>query len=209
MRLPVLPYSYAKRWSATLLHLAIVLFLASCASQRRAVRHPSVRQPSVRHSPAKQRHAVRQPSSAEQPRAKNAKRKRLRVGAEDERVQQVIATARTYMGTPYRWGGTTRTGMDCSGLLVTTFRSCGLNLPRTSAEQSETGRLVSIYEVVPGDLVFFATKGRRVSHVGMVTEVRGKHNIQFIHASSSLGVIESNLFSDYYQKNFVKARRPF
>ena len=113
------------------------------------------------------------------------------------------------MGTPYRWGGTTRTGMDCSGLLVTSFRSCGLALPRTSAEQSETGRLVSIYDVAPGDLVFFATKGRRVSHVGMVTEVRGKHDVQFIHTSSSLGVIESNLFSDYYRKNFVKARRPF
>ena len=99
--------------------------------------------------------------------------------------------------------------MDCSGLLVTAFRRCGMELPRTSAEQGETGRLVSLYQVVPGDLVFFATKGRRVSHVGMVTEVRGKHDVQFIHASSSLGVVESNLFSDYYRKNFVKARRPF
>ena len=99
--------------------------------------------------------------------------------------------------------------MDCSGLLVTAFRHGGIELPRTSAEQSKTGSLVSLHEVTPGDLVFFALRGRRVSHVGMVTEVRGKKDVRFIHASSSLGVIESNLFSDYYRKNFVKARRPF
>ncbi len=92
---------------------------------------------------------------------------------------------------------------------MTAFRRSGIDLPRTSAEQSKTGSLVSLHEVVPGDLVFFALRGRQISHVGMVTEVRGKKDVRFIHASSSLGVIESNLFSDYYRKNFVKARRPF
>jgi cell wall-associated NlpC family hydrolase len=127
----------------------------------------------------------------------------------NEQARVTIQEARSFIGTPYRWGGTSRAGMDCSGLLVTAFRRSGIELPRTSAEQSETGRLVSLYEVTPGDLVFFALRGRQISHVGMITEVRGKKDVRFIHASSSLGVIESNLFSDYYQKNFVKARRPF
>ncbi len=99
--------------------------------------------------------------------------------------------------------------MDCSGLLVTAFRRGGIALPRTSAEQSKTGRLVNLHEVTPGDLVFFAPRGRQISHAGMVTEVRGKKDVRFIHSSSSLGVIESNLFSDYYRRSFVKARRPF
>jgi cell wall-associated NlpC family hydrolase len=128
----------------------------------------------------------------------------------NERVRITIQEARSFIGTPYRWGGTNRTGLDCSGLLVTAFRRSGIALPRTSVEQSKTGRLVSLHEVTPGDLVFFALQGRRrISHVGLVTEVRGKKDVRFIHASSSLGVIESNLFSDYYRKNFVKARRPF
>ena len=184
------------------MHLLLLLLLAGCASQRRAVRHPSVKRPAIReHQAAIQKPAVRR-AEAKLPRSSPIKVK-------DERALRVIEAARAYTGTPYRWGGTTRAGMDCSGLLVTAFRSCGMELPRTSSEQSETGRLVSIYQVVPGDLVFFATKGQRISHVGLVTEVKGKDNVQFIHASSSLGVIESNLFSDYYRKNFVKARRPF
>ena len=189
-------------WLAKVCYVLFVLLLAGCAAQRKAVRHPSVQRPTAQ----KHRPAVRKPPARK---ATTKLPKKSPVKIKDERALRVIEAARAYTGTPYRWGGTTRAGMDCSGLLVTAFRSCGMNLPRTSAEQGETGRLVSIYQVVPGDLVFFATKGRRISHVGMVTEVRGKHDIQFIHASSSLGVVESNLFSDYYRKNFVKARRLF
>lgn len=197
-----------KRGSATLPSLIIVMLLASCTAQRHAVRKAvrpsaqSVKQAAVYRPPARKAEApVRK--------AKAKRREEPLTKSKDERQHNVIRAARTYTGTPYRWGGTTRAGMDCSGLLVTSFKSCGLELPRTSAEQSKAGRLVSIYDVAPGDLVFFATKGRRISHVGMVTEIRGKEDVQFIHASSSLGVVESNLFSDYYRKNFVKARRLF
>lgn len=126
-------------------------------------------------------------------------------------VDKIIQTARSFTGTPYKWGGTTRAGMDCSGLLVISFRSAGITLPRTSAAQSKYGKNVSIHDLQPGDLVFF-TAGKysgKITHVGMVTEVKGRDNVTFIHASSSLGVIENNLFSDYYRNIFAKAVRPF
>ncbi len=125
--------------------------------------------------------------------------------------QQVVSAARSYMGVPYKWGGTSRAGMDCSGLLITSFRTAQIELPRTSADQSKYGKKVSLHELQPGDLVFFAAKkGRgKITHVGLVTEVRGKKEVMFIHSSSSLGVVENNLYSDYYRKIFIKAQRPF
>lgn len=125
------------------------------------------------------------------------------------RIETVIKKARSYTGTPYKWGGTTRSGMDCSGLLLNSFNAIDYKIPRTSAEQSKIGKKVSKGDIKPGDLVFFATgkKKRKITHVGLVTEVKGKDHIKFIHASSSVGVTESNLTSDYYKKKFRQARR--
>ncbi len=125
------------------------------------------------------------------------------------RTETVIKTARSYTGTPYKWGGTSRSGMDCSGLLLNSFKSINYDIPRTSAEQSKVGKKVSKSDIKKGDLVFFATgkKKRKVTHVGLVTEVKGKGYIKFIHASSSIGVTESSLTSDYYKKRFRYARR--
>lgn len=121
----------------------------------------------------------------------------------------MIQTARTFTGTPYKWGGTTRSGMDCSGLLINSFRAINITLPRESADQAQMGEKLKMKELKPGDLVFFATgkKRRQVTHVGLVTEVKGKENVKFIHASSSLGVIETNLYTDYYLKRFRFGRR--
>ena len=128
----------------------------------------------------------------------------------NKKIDKVIRTARSYRGTPYRWGGTTRIGMDCSGLLCTSFKAIDVNLPRTSNEQSEFGHKVRPRELRPGDLVFFgASRGsREISHVGMITDVKGREEVYFIHASTSLGVKEDNLYSNYYQKIFIKAVRP-
>jgi probable lipoprotein NlpC len=136
-----------------------------------------------------------------------AKKRQLR----SHSVDIIINTARSYIGTPYRWGGTTRAGMDCSGLIYNSFLVAGIEFPRSSREQVKMGKAIGIYDLRPGDLVFFAAgrNKRTITHVGMVTEVRGKNNVQFIHASSSLGVVENNLFSDYYRRIYVKAVRPF
>ena len=121
----------------------------------------------------------------------------------------VIQTARSYNGVPYRFGGMNRAGMDCSALLYHSFRSVKIRLPRQSKDQAKTGKKVRLKNLQPGDMLFFAT-GRhknRISHAGIVTEVRGKRNVRFIHASTSRGVTESSLYAKYYRKRFKRARR--
>ncbi|MFN6945053.1 MAG: C40 family peptidase [Cytophagaceae bacterium] len=127
----------------------------------------------------------------------------------DSRADKVISTARYYTGTKYKFGGTTKAGMDCSGLTSTAFRAVNIELPRTSAAQSTQGKTIKLSDVQAGDLVFFSFKNGsgKVSHVGIVTEVKGKDNVQFIHASTKAGVIEENLYAPYYKSVFVKAVR--
>jgi cell wall-associated NlpC family hydrolase len=129
--------------------------------------------------------------------------------AYESKVNTVIKTARSFTGTPYKWGGTSRAGIDCSGLTGNAFQSVSINLPRTADAQALKGEKVKKDQLRPGDLLFFATgkKKREITHVGIVTEVKGKDHVKFIHASTSLGVVETNLFTDYYLKRFRLARR--
>ena len=120
-------------------------------------------------------------------------------------VDEVIAKALRYLGTPYRWGGNGPHSFDCSGFVSYVLRPFGVTLPRRSRDMASSGTHVARSDVRAGDLVFFATAGgRTVSHVGLYIG-----NGQFIHSSSSRsgGVIISNMNSDYWRRTFVTARR--
>jgi len=132
-----------------------------------------------------------------------------RAKTRERQISEVIQTARSYTGTPYKWGGTTRSGIDCSALTSHAYETIHVNLARTADAQALQGEKVKLGELRPGDLVFFATgkKKRVITHVGIVTVVKGKGDVKFIHASTSLGVVETNLYSDYFFTRFRGARR--
>lgn len=125
-------------------------------------------------------------------------------------TSELITMARTYTGVPYKSGGTSDAGMDCSGLIFKICQNMGISIPRISYQQAEVGTEIDLDQVQKGDLVFFNTSSQnRISHVGLVTEVNYPEKILFIHSSTSKGVREDNVFSDYWKKAFAKATRPF
>lgn len=118
--------------------------------------------------------------------------------------ERIVSQARRWLGTPYRYGGETRQGTDCSGMVMVLYRDvAGIKIPRNSGKQQEFCKHIQRSELNPGDLVFFSSSRKgRVSHVGIYA---GRD--KFIHASSSQGVIISSLDEDYYRRHFHSAGR--
>ena len=124
------------------------------------------------------------------------------------KTNAIINYANQFNGVSYKYGGTTKKGMDCSGLVLTVFKSEGVLLPRSSKDMAAIGTWVDIKEVEKGDLLFFATKrnSREINHVGLVTDVRPGF-VEFIHSTVNAGVIHSNLAERYWHFAFIQARR--
>lgn len=115
----------------------------------------------------------------------------------------LLESAASMMGTRYRYGSSSRSATDCSGFTSQVFRTQGIKIPRTSRDQAKVGSAVSKDALKPGDLVFFNTRGSRISHVGIY-----KGNGQFYHASSGQGkVTVSSLNDGYYSRRYAGARR--
>lgn len=119
-------------------------------------------------------------------------------------VDELKEVSSKYVGVRYSYGGTSSKGFDCSGYVRHVFKELGItSLNRTSSEMYNQGTKVSKGDLEPGDLVFFNTSGKRVSHVGIYIG-SGK----FIHASTSKGVIKTNINDKYYWgKKYVGAKR--
>ena len=117
---------------------------------------------------------------------------------------QFIDHAQTFIGTPYRTGGTSRRGMDCSGLALRLYRDIyDIRLPHKTSALFRIGAEVPTRSLDVGDMVFFRINQERIpSHVGIYLG-----NGRFIHASSSRGVIISRMSEAYYRNRFVSARR--
>ncbi len=115
--------------------------------------------------------------------------------------QMIVDEAMTWVGTPYKYAGEKKgEGTDCSGMVMRVYEDVtGRKLPRNSAKQAEFCRAIEAEDVDMGDLVFFATgkDKERVSHVGIVVD-----DLHFVHASSSRGVVVSDIYSPYFKKTF-------
>lgn len=129
-------------------------------------------------------------------------------GKVSKSINSILKDAEKYIGTPYKFGGNTSSGFDCSGFTVKVFEENDFKLPRRSSDQAAAGKEIDINEVKPGDLLFFATGGgSRVSHVGIVHDIGSDGEVKFIHASTSKGVIISSLNEKYWNKAYLHAQR--
>jgi cell wall-associated NlpC family hydrolase len=127
-------------------------------------------------------------------------------GASGPRAVAAVATARKYLGTPYRWGGSTpQTGFDCSGLVQWAYAKAGIQIPRTSEQQilASNGKAVDRKHLLPGDLVFFRDSTGDVHHVGM--SLGGDKFIQAPHTGDVVKI--SSLKESYYAQQFTGGRR--
>lgn len=137
---------------------------------------------------------------------------------------KMLASMKSYMGVRYRLGGESRSGMDCSGFTLKVYAAAGITLPRTAAQQFETGRNVKKKELQFGDLLFFNTKRlANTSCACLLGMVRPTGDFplfygvthtgiyvgdgRFIHASPSSGVSYARLEDDYWRPRFLGARR--
>lgn len=126
-----------------------------------------------------------------------------------KQVDDIISFAKKFLGTPYRYAGSTPSGFDCSGFIGYVMGNFGIGLARTSYGMAEFGRNIKLSSVQPGDLLFFKgsnVNSSQIGHVGMVVEV--SHGVlKFIHSANGGVRIDNMINSKYYVPRFVKAKR--
>jgi len=116
----------------------------------------------------------------------------------------VAATAKTQIGRPYKYGGASpKTGFDCSGLIVWSYKQHGVSVPRQAKDQARYGKAVKQSQLKPGDIVVFRISSRSGYHTGIYSG-KGK----FVHSpSSGKKIREDSMTEDYWKRRYVSARR--
>lgn len=153
-------------------------------------------------SPSKQINAALASLETSTRNAENAK-----ASVRNTKLDALLAEAESYLGTPYRFGGMSRSGIDCSAFILSVYNAVmGTSLPRVAAAQALEGERVDKSDLKKGDLVFFS-HGSRISHVGMVHDVTPEGEVRFIHAATSRGVMISPLTDKYWGPKFRFAKR--
>lgn len=129
--------------------------------------------------------------------------------SEYDQIRELLDYASRFKGTRYRSGSSSPKGFDCSGFTSFVFKKFGYQLNRSSSSQVSNGTPVAKNELKPGDLVFFNGRavGKRVGHVGIVTDVKGNGKFEFIHSSNGKGVVVSSSEEPYYKRRYVGANR--
>lgn len=174
---------------------AVILSLASCGTSRSTARRSSHGY-STSSSTKKHTSEGRKPASSAHFDPKKI--------ADNPTTLRLLTEADSWIGTPYRWGGNDRNGVDCSGFVLQVYlKSLEISLPRNSEKQMQYCLKIKKEDMVPGDLVFFTVRGgSRVGHVGIFI---GNNN--FVHSSSSKGVTVTSLDNPYFVKNFFSCGR--
>ena len=124
-------------------------------------------------------------------------------------IQSLLDFAERHLHIPYRSGGTTKKGFDCSGFVRYCFSKWDISLPHSSAAQAKEGEKIDLSQARPGDLIFFkgsSVKSSQVGHVGIITEVTPNY-VRFIHSAFQGGIRYDLLSADYYRRRFVAIRR--
>lgn len=125
------------------------------------------------------------------------------VPATAHRGVEIVSLAEQMVGVRYRYGGSNPSGFDCSGLVQYTHAASGIDIPRTAASQYQAARRLALSQLQPGDLLFYNTDGKRVSHVAIYMG-----DGRFVHAPGhGRGVSIENVSDPYYTHHFVGAGR--
>lgn len=173
-----------------LLGILLILFLASCGTKKRTT--------NVKTKTVTVASDDGTPRSTTRSKKKDSNRK----------ADYIVEKAMNFAGTPYKYGGNTKLGIDCSGLVHVALKENNIPFPRVSYQMANEGKRIKLNKVEKGDLLFFKTSksGKRINHVGLVVSTKGGE-IKFIHSTSSRGVIVSSLREGYWNHAFIKATR--
>ncbi|MCP4353455.1 MAG: SUMF1/EgtB/PvdO family nonheme iron enzyme [Desulfobacterales bacterium] len=128
----------------------------------------------------------------------------------NKKIDEIIANATEYIGTPYMWGGSSKAGIDSSALMQNSFRTAGFDIPRNSRDQATfwRGEDVTIENLQKGDLIFFKTPNWNIGHVGLVVSVKD-NEVKFIHSSLTNNGVKENYLKGKWMESFVKGLRLF